>query len=125
MLSVDSTTQEVFNHVVKSLFKQGKKSHKNYSCRYRVIVNEELLKCAAGHCIPDEYYASWMEGMPIQHIADNPECDESLRAFLKHHEIILAVLQDIHDSYEFSQFKERFADLATRFGLKMPSIQEN
>lgn len=57
--TVFNSEQEVFNHVVAFLAKQGKKSA-NFTtgtCFYR----HEDLKCAAGCLIPDELYHPKME----------------------------------------------------------------
>jgi hypothetical protein len=58
------TKQETFDHIVRSLIAQGKPARTpgGGQCKYRVFEGDVTLKCAAGHCIPDEKYDPVFEG---------------------------------------------------------------
>lgn len=57
------TNQELFDTVARALMAQGGPSFQEDNCVYRNPANGR--KCAAGHLIPDEKYASWMEGKSV------------------------------------------------------------
>lgn len=58
---VPQSKQEIFDFVARNLLKQGKPSHIDGECRYRM----DGLKCAAGWLIPDEEYDRHYEGNTI------------------------------------------------------------
>lgn len=54
--------QEIFDTVVRALRKQGQPSAVPGHCLYRSVKEGKVLKCAAGHLIPDEEYDPSWEG---------------------------------------------------------------
>lgn len=56
------TPLELFYWSLEQIVIQGDRAlNANLLCRYRVQDEGQLLKCAAGHCIPDDTYDSKME----------------------------------------------------------------
>lgn len=54
--------QEAFDTSLVKLMEQGVCSMKDNSCQYR---GPNGTKCAIGHLMPADHYASWMEGKKI------------------------------------------------------------
>lgn len=60
------TDQEMFDFVATHLRTQGRPaSNSNGDCKYRILLDEQMYKCAAGCLIPDEKYNIDMEGRSI------------------------------------------------------------
>lgn len=75
------TNQETFDIVARALIKQGRPAFDNLrtggACRYRFALEDgTILKCAAGHLIPDEKYDPRMEGVGVYLEEDYECCDE-------------------------------------------------
>ena len=123
MISANSTTQEIFDHVVTSLFAQNERCSKNShgGCRYRLKQDNRILRCAVGHCIPDYYYHEWMEEKLVSEICQDDRCPTDLRKMLKGNLPLFKELQYIHDNFLPSAWKRKFEDLANRFDLKCPT----
>lgn len=103
--------QDVFDHVVGNLFKQGKKSiiKSTETCRYR----HRGLKCAAGWVIEDDEYSYKMENNDIRYVIEEFGLDH-----LKKYEVLLNDLQEIHDDvYEYNWIVE-FERIAVHHKLK-------
>lgn len=117
-------TQQAFETAVKHLRKQGCRSQQretiSITCMYRLPENN--LKCAVGALIPDEIYRESMEGIGIAGLlADFPK----LKGLFKNVDIdMLEDLQRIHDKCEVEEWEEEFKEVATNFGLTMPSKGE-
>lgn len=102
-------------------------------CAYR---GENGMKCALGHCIPDEQYKPYFEGLtatyPNQYESSwNLESAEKTRKAKEIGAILgvetesdsyfLGDLQTIHDlASEINPMKENLEDFAARNGLTVP-----
>lgn len=113
------TEQQVFDHVVTHLRRQGCKATDGQKPFYRY----GSLKCAIGCLIPDDRYDALFEGRP----ADEPFVMATLSACgidntpsMK--ELLLA-LQRTHDVQAVSDWETRFAYMATYHSLTVPPIQ--
>lgn len=88
------TNQEIFNAVVKGIYKQGKPSVSNdFACRYR---SEDGCKCAAGLLIPDEVYTPEMEGKTSHYLRSKLASGQSLPWTVEQDPLVRA-LQRAHD----------------------------
>lgn len=127
--------QAIFNQVAAHLIKQNKKSmavvEGHYStelqCAYRSVdENGNVLKCAIGCLIPDEFYYKAMEGVIVPAIVNR------YYALRKHLDIanidndyqenqqdisFLAGLQTIHDLHKPKHWRDKLASFAERFEL--------
>jgi len=117
-----STEQEVFDFVVTSLLRQGRRSvvtdeYGIPSCKYR---GPDGTKCAAGFLIPDDQCTDEMEGNTTNrlHIA-------GLFDFSPHEKLV-EELQYAHDS-SASEFCRDFSSearrIATMFSLSLDAIK--
>jgi hypothetical protein len=113
-VAVVVTKQETFDHVVRSLIAQGKRSyHPDVGCMYR---GPDGLKCAAGHCIPDDKYDPAMEGMVVVApprmeglLPSEKRALRLLESALDGHDLVLMrELQSAHDSAKDEAFVESF-----------------
>jgi hypothetical protein len=104
----EATEQEVFNQVAKHLLDQNEKSMSYSVCSYR---GENNLMCAAGCLIPDDEYTEELEGNGWKDLT---------RTFLypSEHSELIQELQDVHDSYEVEEWKEKLFGVAEKFGLE-------
>ncbi len=115
------TNQDLFNTVYRHLLTQGQKAfitltHGSESCKYRTA---DGRKCAIGCLIPDNRYSPTLEGKRAY--------AEIVReaAGITHDQLDLAsALQDVHDYHEPVEWKEQLAQVARRYNLLMPVIQE-
>lgn len=116
--------QKIFNTAYLGLkaqrFQRSATFAKEQACVYR---SPEGLKCALGHCIPDELYNPGMEFQTPRGtlFANFPK----LPAFFEvedHHDVLfLADLQDCHDRADSSkEMRHRLKDFAKQHRLIIP-----
>jgi hypothetical protein len=110
------TAQELFDKVATHLLTQGKKCAFIDSCRYRHLG----LSCAAGCLLNNEQYENVIEGLGI-----NDSHNESVFREIVGDDnfFLLRQLQCIHDNISEKHWKDRLADLAIQYGLKMPTVE--
>lgn len=112
--------QEIFDTVYRHMLTQGRKaSPDGLLCRYRTVVDGNVLTCAVGCLIPDSEYKPTFEGKCLERIIDSGYCPRWLTQNLA----ILHELQVIHDHYLVLNWPIRLAELAVRRGLTIPQIQ--
>lgn len=113
--------QKLFNDAFLGLKSQGFRTSKNSAnCWYR---HPSLpLKCAIGHCIPDEQYDQAMDAGSQTQVA----CNDLVQAVL--FEIYPGVdmnfarkLQNVHDESDDDSLEERLIDFAKRENLEIPA----
>lgn len=104
--------QEVFDKIITSLRKQGKKSEdENGVCLYR---GEDNCKCAVGHLIPDDLYHPSMETWGI----DSFEIRRALLEVVDHSSFdLITAMQRIHDRNLVSQWESSFRYVAKFYNL--------
>jgi hypothetical protein len=114
------TGQQVFNKVAKHLMKQGEKAEAvvangMVSCQY---LTPEGAKCAIGCLIPKRRYLPTFEGEAVWSAGGA----KILRAAgLRKNQLKLAeALQQVHDSYVPSEWKQKLQAVATRFKFTLP-----
>jgi hypothetical protein len=56
-----NTVVAMLKHIEQALLSQGCRSSDGYTCRYRLVEGDRILKCAAGHLIEDAHYNSSLE----------------------------------------------------------------
>ncbi len=117
MFTLPATKQEVFDIVFKHLLKQGRKSMGDHNgidkCLYR---SPDGAKCAAGALIPDECYTPKMEGLPWASLVFDAKVPER-------HSDLISSLQFVHDRSEPCHWYDRLENVASRFGLTIPEIE--
>ena len=123
------TAQEVFETVARHLFAQGKQAMAKLpngveSCAYRA--HDGKGRCAVGVLIPDEIYDPKMEGNDIRNLLNDINDDEEevkfpQLSFLEPNQMLLAELQDVHDSeanwHSSETMRNRLHDAARDFDL--------
>jgi hypothetical protein len=123
MLTDKMTAQEIFDHVVTHLRRQGQQclgQNPNSTviagdnCLYRGTNN---FKCAAGCLIDDDEYKTEMEGRDIEMVLGLPDCNVNLRKRLLPHIGLIAALQRIHDARQPNEWETRWWDLAEKHSL--------
>ena len=116
-----SSSQSVFDTVVKHLRKQGKKSivpncdgvgH----CRYR---GDDGAMCAVGCLITNRQYNLNMEGACVDDLIHSYPKDFGW--MLKHQNLLIR-LQGTHDGVEVECWESEFADIAKDFSLVLPPV---
>ena len=121
------TDQEIFDHGLNHILKQGKASVDGEACKYRDTVGNS---CIIGGMIGDEFYDESFEGKPIGILINyNTIFQRAMREFnieIRFDSIgLLRDMQDCHDRagvYEFDDFipafKRRMAKIAKDRGLE-------
>lgn len=113
------TPQEAFNAAYLGLKSQG--FEKSYNpeggvCRYRT---NHGLKCAVGHCIPDELYEESFESKSAGHVKEILDRKSPLFCDIEYN--FLKQLQKCHDNANDSaEMQVRFKDFARRNDLTIP-----
>lgn len=106
------TEQQVFDHVVAHLRKQGKRSMlpkaSEDTCAYR---GSDGLKCAAGCLIADDEYNPRLEGYSWSGLVGMQLVPEA-------HQNLIARLQRIHDVFETPMWESLFGKVAADLNLK-------
>src|SRR4051812_42285157 len=98
---------------------QGCKSLRGSSCAYR---DNKGHKCAIGILIPDDEYSDYFDSMDASLNGLSPVGILMLKLGYEDLDFLMA-LQDIHDSYEVTQWEQRFNELAEEYGLSYePSV---
>lgn len=112
----DATLQQVFDHVLKALRKQGKASVDTQgNCFYRT---PEGLKCAAGHCIPDDLYRPSFENESIDKLINSYSL--VLPWMTSEHIPLMIALQSAHDidlGHRITSWEKEMKKIAEKFGL--------
>lgn len=107
-----ATAQEVFDQVTQHLLRQGKAAKSaTGACCYRVEVQGEVLKCAAGCLIADDEYNSKFEG-------DTWGTLVRLHVITGYHEELITSLQKVHDTCLVNEWPERLRQLAGDYNLQ-------
>jgi hypothetical protein len=126
MIEGIKTTQDMFNHVARHLFRQHDvaiitNKEGNRECRYR---DDHSRKCAVGSLIDDAIYSPNIEGTPVSDLGfvisasiGFMPTDEDLA--------ILRRLQGIHDSQKVEAWPEGLASLAKEHGLEFPFTEND
>jgi hypothetical protein len=107
----EATAQEVFDHVVNHLRKQGQRSldrHGHWQCAYR---GDNGLKCAAGCLIADDEYDASFEGNGWRGLFLEKLVPEA-------HIALIAQLQYVHDSGVVAEWEDEFWICAKKFNLE-------
>ncbi len=113
--------QALFDQVVTALRAQGRKSVRDDpicgtpQCCYRFPQPDgTVLKCAAGHVLPDSLYQPSMERGTV--IADR--CKPVFESIVGEDNInLLSGLQRVHDSFQTYQWEDEWRRLAVTYGL--------
>lgn len=106
-----ATAQEVFDQITQHLLRQGKAAISGTgACRYRVEVQGEVLKCAAGCLIADGEYNRLFESVAWNDLANMGKVPS-------HHVALVRQLQRIHDRESFEYWAHHFHKIARDFGL--------
>ena len=104
-----ATAQEVFEYVAHHLLTQNEKSTLggDTQCVYRGFNH---LKCAAGCMISDYEYKRKFEGVSWVEL--------TIKGLVpSDHESLIMSLQQVHDGYEVSNWREQLSHLADEFNL--------
>lgn len=117
--------QEILNHVVRSLRKQGRPSavpdeeEGGVRCLYR---GPDGIRCAAGFCLPDEHYSPGYEGTSASKVFEGllPEATRCLLDRLQgaHDEAASETVAN-PDDWLF-EFEEKACDVAHDCDLTYP-----
>lgn len=110
------TEQEVFNAAYIGLAKQGFKKCKNASglC----LLRHDGMKCAIGHCIPDQEYDAKLEMMSLF------ELHLRISTLIAADDNFLYELRSCHDDAGDPQtMRNNLADLAAQRGLIIPEVE--
>ena len=108
-----ATAQEVFDQITQHLLQQGKAAKSTTGdCRYRVEVQGEILRCAAGCLIADNEYAEdSLEGRSWGLLVSN-------RTIPKKHCELIKSLQNVHDTCSVREWPKQFERLARCYKLQ-------
>jgi hypothetical protein len=111
--------QELFDHVVNTLFQQGKRSLKDQQCRFR---GSDGCVCAIGSVILDSEYYPDMEGADIYDLINSYNTEDSivsdrLYGLLISHTLLLIDLQKVHVRFEVELWDQKFSAVANKHGL--------
>jgi hypothetical protein len=107
--------QELYDKVVNHLRNQGVKSFAEGGCLYR----SNGLSCAVGCLIEDEFYVEELEGRTVDHIDVKNAVVKSIGRDLTDQEMqLLLVLQNVHDTFEVSEWNKGFKLIAICFNLE-------
>lgn len=104
-----ATAQEIFTQVKNHLFSQREKAQLTPSstCRYRLLKNGKMLKCAAGCLISDREYNENMEGRTWTSVKDIPQ----------EHKSLIVGLQLVHDTFEINDWEHELRYVAKAYNL--------
>ena len=128
--------QELFNKMYLGVVKQGKASYSSSlaNCVYRGIDN---LKCAIGHCIPDDKYMPDFENCGIKTLFyhENDKIKSTIHSIFQEEDLqFLIDVQYYHDtanveaqcskndSLFVEYFKEQMQDVAYMYNLTIPKV---
>ena len=111
-----TTRQEIYDTARKGLLGQMKKSRfGGDKCAYR---GDNGLKCAIGHCIPDDSYNESLEGSLASHqeIMEAVGLEQNLSNIQ-----FLRDLQEVHDYSSPEDWEEELDYFAERYNLNKDS----
>lgn len=111
--------QILFNKAYLGLKAQGFRQSMNADqdeCAYR---GSGGLKCAIGHCIPDEHYDPEIEGLPV---LDTPVEDLLITLYPGIDPHFASSLQGIHDQTSKTVMKSRLEEFARFHRLEVPNV---
>jgi len=99
------TPQQVYDKVVKHLFKQGKPamSKDNITCMYLSL---DGLKCAVGCLIKKEYYSEGFERKGIRHSPVIEAVHKSLNTEKYDKDDIFDLLEDLQYAHDYARVSE-------------------
>lgn len=100
-----ASEQDIFDHMVQHLARQGKKSIVGTKCKYR---GPENTACAAGACIPDQLYSEAFEGKRISYLLDYYPA----LTYLRDYQLLLTKLQRLHDLCHSRMWQKELAEIA-------------
>ena len=105
-----ATEQEVFDYVAHHMLTQNEKSTLggDNRCVYR---NFNHLKCAAGCLISDYEYQGKFEGMSWEELIAQGLVPSD-------HKALIMNLQQVHDDFEVSKWRDQLNKVADEFSLK-------
>ena len=116
-----ATEQQVFDQAAKHLLTQNSKATDNFDrCRYR-LDNGTILKCAVGCFIADDEYDTQIENEIYGSCGFNEFFGFKGEA---PHLTLLIRLQNLHDKYPASTWKERLEQIALDFNLNADILKE-
>lgn len=118
-----ATEQQVFDQVARHMLTQNTKAI-NYLgvCKYRFRLNDNtIIKCAVGFLIADDEYSQEMEGKLYGSFSFNKFFGFKGEA---PHLTLLRSLQNLHDKYPASTWKEELKQIATDFNLNTDILKE-
>ncbi len=109
------TKQALFDTVVAALRAQGRQSlSPEGKCLYRAPQPDgTVLKCAAGHILPDALYHDSMEGYRI----NSDRCTAFKEVVGEDAMSLLVRLQVIHDTYGAEEWEAEWARVAASHGV--------
>lgn len=123
------TAQEVFDHVVAHLRKQGCRATDGVVCRYR---GNSGTACAAGCLMRDDEYspvfentridALLLETASISHVS--LATPAPLKTRLAPHQYLVQDLQSCHDSVEVRDWESELRHIADKYKLQYSAKQE-
>jgi len=126
------TTQDLFDISVNGVLEQGCQSAlSNGTCRYRKLVDGEVLKCAVGQVILDEYYSETLEGSIVSNGKVLISVEKSIgRSLTMDEKLLINRLQGCHDSPSnngnfIANFIRNITQLAKKENLSMENIIEH
>lgn len=114
------TPQEMFDTVVKHLFRQNRKAGSldgtdMFMCAYR---DDQGGKCAVGCLIPDELYDQEIEGRNVGYHGVHQIMEKCIDDYSDKHYRILVELQEMHDDYEVEEWRPMMRSIAKRHSLR-------
>ena len=106
-----ATAQEVFDQITQHLIRQGRAAKSSTgACRYRVEVQGEILKCAAGCLIADGEYNRLFESVAWDDLVNDGKVPGS-------HYKLIRRLQQVHDGESFEDWPHHFEAIADAYNL--------
>lgn len=118
-----SNLQAIFDRTVLGLRKQGCKAQDIEGvCKYRIVCDGQVLKCAAGFQIPDEDYRPEFEGFDICAAASSSPVFKYFQSHFSPREFdLIADLQGVHDDSGFEFWEGSFREIALEYDLVYPA----
>ena len=121
--------QQIYNTVRDHLLSQGQRALEvvgrsgmtAIACKYRIVKNGQILKCAIGCLIDDVYYSELLEGRTIRSESVQGAVAASIGVALKEiyaEHSFLGGLQRIHDNTPLYLWKQELVNLADRYNLQ-------
>ena len=113
----DLSLQEVFDKVSTHLLSQNKQAiDASFHCQYKIKIDNEVLMCAIGCCIPEKEYNPNLEGKTLWNSKD-VRAILGLKMAPSEMEDMLSYLQSIHDSFLPKSWPKQLQKLEKRYNL--------